>query len=120
MAHHSRRQSSVLLTKFCARVQVSLENLRNERCKYYIRTIELRRVIWAGFVARMGEMGNAYKIVVGKTEGKSYFGDLRVYERIIKMDLKEIECEDMYWIHLAQDGVQRPAVVNTVVNPLVP
>jgi hypothetical protein len=32
--------------------------------------IKLRRMRWAGHVARMGEMINAYKILVGKPEGK--------------------------------------------------
>jgi len=34
-----------------------------------IKVIKLRR-IWAGQVARMEEMGNAYKMLVGKPEGK--------------------------------------------------
>jgi hypothetical protein len=29
---------------------------------------------WAGFVARMGETRNAYRIVVGKPEGKRPLG----------------------------------------------
>jgi hypothetical protein len=33
-----------------------------------IRMIESRRPRWAGFVARMGEKKNAYKILVGKPE----------------------------------------------------
>jgi hypothetical protein len=35
-----------------------------------IRMIKLRRVRWAGHVARMGETRNAYRILVGKPEGK--------------------------------------------------
>jgi hypothetical protein len=35
-----------------------------------IRVIKSRRMRWAGHVARMGEMRNAYDILVGKFEGK--------------------------------------------------
>jgi hypothetical protein len=35
-----------------------------------IRMINSRRMIWAGHIARMGDVRNAYKILVGKPEGK--------------------------------------------------
>jgi hypothetical protein len=34
-----------------------------------------RRMRWAGHVARMGERRNAYRILVGKPEGKSHWED---------------------------------------------
>jgi hypothetical protein len=34
------------------------------------RMIKSRRMRWAGHVARMGEKRNAYRILVGKPEGK--------------------------------------------------
>jgi hypothetical protein len=34
----------------------------------------------------------------------------------IRMDLTEIGCEDVEWIHLAQDRDYWPAVVNTGMN----
>jgi hypothetical protein len=37
-----------------------------------IRMIKSRRMRWAGHVARMGEKRNAYRILVGKTDGKSH------------------------------------------------
>jgi len=37
----------------------------------------------AGHVTRMGEMRNAYKILVGKSEGKDHSEDLDVYGKII-------------------------------------
>jgi hypothetical protein len=37
--------------------------------------IKSRRMRWAGHVARMGEKRNAYKIVVGKQEGKNHWED---------------------------------------------
>jgi hypothetical protein len=43
-----------------------------------IRTIKLRRIKWAGHVARMGEeKKNAYKILVGMPEGKRPVGRQR-------------------------------------------
>jgi hypothetical protein len=37
---------------------------------YLIRMIKSRRVRWAGHVARMEEKRNAYKLLLGKPEGK--------------------------------------------------
>jgi hypothetical protein len=42
-----------------------------------ITMIKSRRMRWAGFVARMGEIGNAYRILVGKPEGKRPLGRSR-------------------------------------------
>jgi hypothetical protein len=39
--------------------------------------INSRRIRWAGFVALMGGMRNAYKILVGKTGGKRKLGSTR-------------------------------------------
>jgi hypothetical protein len=53
--------------------------------------IKSRRMRWAGHVARMGEKRNAYRILVGKPEGKRPLGKPRrrwVYK--IKMNLREI------------------------------
>jgi hypothetical protein len=38
----------------------------------------------------------------------------------IRMDLREIWREGVYWMHLAQDRDQLRAVVNTVMNLRVP
>jgi hypothetical protein len=40
-----------------------------------IRMIKSRRMRWAGQVARMGETMNAYRILVGKPEGKNHWED---------------------------------------------
>jgi hypothetical protein len=37
-----------------------------------IRMIKSRRMRWAGLVARIGETRNAYRVLVGKPEGKSH------------------------------------------------
>jgi hypothetical protein len=36
----------------------------------FIRTIKSRRMRWVGHMASMGEMGNGYNILFGKSEGK--------------------------------------------------
>jgi hypothetical protein len=37
-----------------------------------IRIIKQRRMRWAGHVARMGEKGNVYRLLVGKPEEKNH------------------------------------------------
>jgi hypothetical protein len=55
-----------------------------------IRMIKSRKVRWAGHVARMGEMRNAY-MLVRKTEGRRLFGrPRRRGENNTKMDRGEI------------------------------
>jgi hypothetical protein len=39
-----------------------------------IRVVKSSRMGWTGHVARMGEMRNAYNILVGKLEGKRPIG----------------------------------------------
>jgi hypothetical protein len=39
-----------------------------------IRIIKLRRMRWAGYVARMKEKRNMYRLLVGKPEGKRPLG----------------------------------------------
>jgi hypothetical protein len=76
---------------------------------------------WAGHVARKGEKSNAYRIFVGKPEGKRPLGrPRRRWVDNIKMDLREIGWDGVDWIDLAQDRDQWRAVVNTVMNLLVP
>jgi hypothetical protein len=66
-------------------------------------------------------MGNTYKILVGKCEGKKPLGrPRRRREGTIRMDLTEIGWEGMDWIHLAQDRDQWRDVVNTVMNLRIP
>jgi hypothetical protein len=82
-----------------------------------IRMIKSRRMRWAGHVARMGETRNAYRILVGKPEGKRPLGrPRRMWVDNIKMDLGEIGWDGMDWIELAQDRDQWRALENTVTN----
>jgi hypothetical protein len=72
-------------------------------------------VRWAGHVAHIGEMRNAYKILVETPEGKRPLGrPRRSLEDNIKVGIKEIGCEVMDWIHLAQNRSQWRDHENTV------
>jgi hypothetical protein len=66
----------------------------------------------------MGEKRNAYRILVGKPEGKRTLGRPRHrWVDNIKIDLGEIGWD---WIDLAQDRDQWRALVNAVMNLQVP
>jgi hypothetical protein len=65
----------------------------------------------------MGEMRNAYKMMVGNPEGKTLLGrPRRRWEENIKIYLRQIEFGGMDWIHIAQDRDQWRAVVDMVMN----
>jgi hypothetical protein len=86
-----------------------------------IRIIKSRRMRWAGRVARTGTKKNAYRILVGKAEGKRSLGrPRRRWEDNIKMDYREIGWRGMDWTDLAEDRDQWRALVNTVMNLRVP
>jgi hypothetical protein len=75
----------------------------------------------AGHVARKGEKRNAYRILVGKLEGKRSLGRPRHgWEDNIRMDLREIGWGGMDWIDLAQDRDGWRALVNMVMNLRIP
>jgi hypothetical protein len=64
-----------------------------------------------------GVKRNAYRILVGKPEGKRPLGRPRHgWKNDMKIDLKEIGWGGMYWIHLAQDRDQWRTLMNTVMN----
>jgi hypothetical protein len=65
----------------------------------------------------MGETRNAYRILVGKPEGKRPLGrPRRRWVDNIKMDLTKIGWDGVDRIELAQDRDQWRALVNTVMN----
>jgi hypothetical protein len=83
--------------------------------------IQSRRMRWAAHVARMGEGRGAYRVLVGRSEGKTPVGRPRSrWEDNVKMDLREIEIDGANWILLAQDRVRSRACVNMVMNLRVP
>ena len=64
-----------------------------------IRNLKSRRLRWAGHVALMEQSRNAYKVLLGKPEGKRPLGRLRCrWEDNIKMDLREVGCHSGDWI----------------------
>jgi hypothetical protein len=69
----------------------------------------------------MGEVRDAYNILVGRPEGRRPLGRPKhKWEDNIKMDLREIGFGDVDWIHLAQDRNRWRALVNMVMNLQVP
>jgi len=70
------------------------EELNNlYRSPNIVRVIKWRRMRWAGHVARMGEERGAYRVLLGKPEGKRPMGrPRRRWVDNIRMDLQEVGC----------------------------
>jgi hypothetical protein len=86
-----------------------------------IRIIRSRRMRWEGHVASMGEKRNAYRLLVGKPEGKRPLErPRRRWVDNIMMDLGEVGWGDVDWIGLAQDRNRWKALVNSALNLRVP
>jgi hypothetical protein len=77
-------------------------------------------VMFPQHVARMGEKRNAYRLLVGKPEGRRPLGRPRRRWSDIRMDLVEVVWGDVDWIGLAQDKDRWRALVNLVLNLRVP
>ena len=75
----------------------------------------------ARHVARMEQSRNAYKVLMGKPEGKRPLGrPRRRWKDNIKMDLREVDCDPREWISLAEDRDQWRAYLRAVMNLRVP
>jgi hypothetical protein len=67
------------------------------------------------------EKRNAYRLLVGKEEGKRPLGrPRRRWVANIRMDLREVGWGDVDWIGLAQDRKRCRALVNSALNLRVP
>jgi hypothetical protein len=85
-----------------------------------IRVIKSRGMGWTRHVARMGEKRGAYRILVGRPEGRRPLGKPSCrWEDNIKMD-QGVGCGGMDWIELAQDRDRWRALMNAVMNLRVP
>ena len=86
-----------------------------------VQVIKSGRMRWAVHVARMGEERGAYRVLVGKPEGKRPQGRPRCkWVDNIRMDHQEVGCGYMDWIGLAQDRDSWRTLVSTVMKLRVP
>jgi hypothetical protein len=68
-----------------------------------------------------GEKRNAYRLLMGKPEGKRPLGRARrMWVDNIRMDLGEVRRGVVGWIGLVQDRNRWSALVNSVLNLRVP
>ena len=82
-----------------------------------VHLVKSRRMRWAGHVARMGEERGAYRVLVGKPEGKRPLGrPRRRWVDNIRTDLQEVGCGYVDWIGLAQDRDRWRTLVSAVMN----
>ncbi|KAJ4444743.1 hypothetical protein ANN_06540 [Periplaneta americana] len=66
-----------------------------------IRNIKSRRLRWAGHVARMGESRNAYRVLIGRPEGKRPLARPRHrWKDNIKMELRKTLIKQLHLLHL--------------------
>jgi hypothetical protein len=78
-------------------------------------------VRWVGHIAHTGARTNTYKVLDRKTRGKRDLERPKCrWEDSIKTGFKEIGCEYMGWIFLAQARYQWWVVVDVVMNLWVP
>jgi hypothetical protein len=68
----------------------------------------------------MGEKRNAYRLLLGKPEGRPLGRPNHRWVYNIRMDLGEVGWGDVDWIDLVQDRHRRRALANSVLNLRVP
>jgi hypothetical protein len=82
-----------------------------------IRVIKLRIMTRVEHVARMRDISDAYRVLVGKPERKRPLGrPRRRWEGNIKMDFQDVGWGGMDWIDLAQDRDRWRALVNAIMK----
>ena len=76
---------------------------------------------WLGHVAHLGERRGAYRVLMGKPEGKKPLRRPRCrWKDNIKVDLQEVGWGGMDWFDMAQDRDRWRACANAVMNLWVP
>ena len=69
--------------------------------------LKSRRLRWAGHVARIKQYKSTHKILGGKPDGKRPLGRPKCrWEDNIKLDVREVGCDERDWIEVVQDRVQ--------------
>ena len=82
-----------------------------------IRIVKFRRLRWAGHVTRMGNETGAWKLLVGKPEGKCPVGRPRMrWENYINHDLREMDYTRDDWKSLTEDREVLRSYVHAVMN----
>jgi hypothetical protein len=72
---------------------------------HIIRIIKARRMIWAGHVARMGEKRNAYRLLLGKPEGRRPLGGWIILGRILeRWDGDGVMWTGLVWLRTGTGG----------------
>jgi hypothetical protein len=69
-----------------------------------------------GACSTYGEKSNAYRVSVGKPEGKRPHGRPKRRREDTETDLKETGWKDVQWINLAKERDMWMSLVNTVMN----
>jgi hypothetical protein len=83
--------------------------------------MKVRRMRWAGHVARMGEKRNGCRLLVGKPDRRRPLGRPRCrWVDNIRMGLVEVRWGDADRIGLAQDRDRWRALVDSVLNLWIP
>jgi len=86
-----------------------------------VRVVKLRRMRWAGHVARMREDRGVHRVLVGKPERKRPLGrQRRRWEDNIKMDFQKVVGGRGDWMELAQYRDRWRALVGRVRDFWVP
>jgi hypothetical protein len=67
-------ENKSLILKIKHRLRVFENGVLRRICNSVIRIIKQRRLRWVGHIARMEEKRNAYRLLVGKPEGKRQLG----------------------------------------------
>jgi hypothetical protein len=71
----------------------------------YNIAVKARKMRRAGHVTRMGEKKNAYRLLVGKPEGRRPLGrPRRRWLDSIRMDLLEVGWDGVDWLRIGTDG----------------